>query len=611
MTLAQPFPENLLSLISGRSLAEIEKHAPSLDRLDEPAEEENDGQHDQLTWLYHEFGVGSILTAAQRKEAREAGWTLCVCTETMGTWCRDWEFRRNVHDGGDCACWCESCSDYRVWFWAVGPGVRRKAAEARRRADEDPDTEPEACSCIADDHEYLAGATQLPRYPAAHMAVSCLCRCMPCRAWRQYQGWHDAEMFRQAREELRLEEIAKRERIAELDRQAAEHARWKASPEGQAQLAAEEAERQRLAAEAREQRQREFDQLEETSRRDFQRARTDPDMVTSVNDPIRDLQALAAACGGDAWKTAVDPRTGELRENWDARQDGDVECYPCLGGLYVHREQLVELRGRGCTAHRAEVARIREKGVLIPDYEYCLAGCPNLEAYVHPLHGGQALRSYFDRRYEGVFAWTGTLLADPGTGKRARYAGCRWELVEFTDEDLKNAMQANDWMLPHLAGIGQLATLRPDGSIVAVTGYDPATGYWYAPAGTPGQRSMPAGASSRRSGVTGAADRLALAASLPHQLLEFARREIDWTGTFTQLKKELSWPGTPKSLSASVWKDELVIMALGVIIERADRVGPTRAAGIRIRHQIERSERSNAPRALPPVVLPGEIEVER
>jgi hypothetical protein len=77
------------------------------------------------------------------------------------------------------------------------------------------------------------------------------------------------------------------------------------------------------------------------------------------------------------------------------------------------------------------------------------------------------------------------------------------------------------------------------------------------------------------------------------------------------LKDKLGWPGTPKALSAAIWRDELVIMALGVIIERVDRIGPTRAAGIRIRHQIERSERSNAPRALPPSVLPGEIEPER
>ncbi len=40
-----------VTLISGRSPAEIEKRAPSLDGLDEPTEEENDGQHDQLTWF--------------------------------------------------------------------------------------------------------------------------------------------------------------------------------------------------------------------------------------------------------------------------------------------------------------------------------------------------------------------------------------------------------------------------------------------------------------------------------------------------------------------------------------------------------------------------------
>ena len=602
MTLAQPCPENLLSLISGRSLAEIEKRTPSLDGLDEPAEE-NDGQHDQLTWFYHEYGVGSIYTRAEREEALKNGWTLCVCTEDKGTWMWDWQSRQNTHADGECSCWCENCDGYRNWYWVAGPGRRRLIHE-------DPAVEPETCACIADDKEYLAGDVEHPRYPVYHQANACECRCMPCRAWRQYQTRLDSERFRQVLEEERLKEIARREAILEADRKAAEHARWVASPEGKAELARQEAERQRLAAEDRERRQREFDQAEESARLDFLRLDTDPDMVRSVDDPVRDLQALVAACSGTAWRTAADPRTGEMRENWDARQNGDVECYPALGKLYMHRGQLVELRGRGCPEHRAEVEEWRRKGLLTTDYEYCLSDCP-AEVYVHPLHGGQALKSYLDRQYEGVFRWTGEMLSSPSAGRPAKFAGRHWEIIEFGDADFKDAMAANDFMVAHLAGIGQLPTLRPDGTLVSCTGYDPATGFWYAPAGTPGQRSMAAGASSKRSGMTGVTTRTALTASLPHQLAEFAQRVTDWTGSFTQLKEQLGWPGTPKGLSSAIWKDELVIMALGVIIERVDRVGETRAAGIRIRHQIERSERSNAPRALPPVVLPGEIEVER
>ena len=549
-------------------------------------------------WLYNEHGIGWLYTEAERKEiSSKFPWTWCVCTEEYGTWCQDWQFRENQHADGLCSCWCENCEGHRTWYWAVGPGKKRLLHEA-------PAVEPESCLCLADDHEYLAGDVPEPRYQVAHRASACECRCMPCRAWREYQSWLDSKSFREYMEKERQKEIARREKIAEADRKAAEHARWLASDEGQAQLAAEEAERQRKLAEDRERRQREFDQEETLARQDFIRARTDRDLVVSVGDPVKDLQALVLACSGTSWRTAADPRTGEMRESWDDRQEGDTECFPALGGLFEHQGQLVELRGRGCSAHRAEVEEWRRKGISTTDYEYCLSSCSDMEVYLHRLHGGQSLKSFLDRQYEAVFHWTGQLKSNPATGKRAKFAGCSWEEVEFTDEDYKNAMAADDWQVPHLAGIGQLPILRPDGSLVTCTGYDLPTGFWFTPAGAPGQRSM---GTSKRSGVTGSTQRAALTSGLPHRLLEFAQRETVWVGTFTQLKEQIGWPGTPKALSAAIWKDELTIMALGVIIERVERLGETRAPGIRIRHQMQRSERSNVPRALPPVVLPGKI----
>ena len=561
--------------------------------------------HAQLSWLYNEHGVGWLYTEAERKEINNKSkfpWTWCVCTEEYGTWCWTWEHRENTHADGECSCWCPDCEDHRTWYWAAGPG-------AKKLADTPPAVEPEACTCLAEDKEYLAGTAENPRYPVYHQAASCQCRCMVCRAWREYQAHLDSKSFREYLEEQRLKEMARREEIARRDREEAERARYLASPEGQAEIAAAEAEQKRKEAEARERRQAEFDRDEELSRQHFQRMDTDPDMVRSSGDPVRDLQALVAACSGTSWRTAADPSTGELRETWDDRQPGDQECYPLIGKLFEHQGQLVELRGRGCSKHRAEVEQWRRKGLPTTDYEYCLSECRDMEPYPHRIHGGQALKSYLDRQYEGVFHWTGQLLSDPGTGKRARFAGCSWESVTFDDADYKNAMAADDWQVPHLAGIAPLPTLRPDGTMVICTGYDVATGFWFTPAGTPGQRSM--GASSRRSGVTGSTHRAALASGLPHRLLEFAQEVRIWEGTMTQLKERLGWPGTPKALSAAIWKDELTIMALGVIIERGERLGETRAPGIRIRHQMQRSERSNVPRALPPVVLPGKIDPER
>ena len=336
--------------------------------------------------------------------------------------------------------------------------------------------------------------------------------------------------------------------------------------------------------------------------------------------PGQDLQALAAACGGDRWKTAADPRTGELRETWDARLDGDVECYPGLGGLFVFGGQLVELQGRGCTAHRAEVARLREMGGEVTDFEYCLSDCPGLEVSVHPIHGGQALKSYFERQYAGVFIWSGELRSDPRTGQRARYAGRRLQIAEFSDENFKDVMQANDWRVPVLAGLAYLPAIRRDRvTPVPVSGYDAVDGIWYSPADAPGQRSMAAGPGRR--GVSGAATRLALDSGLVAKMLEFATQRVVWEGTFTDLGKEIGWSGSPKALSAAVWKAELQLLGFGVIVQRIDRYGPTRAAGIRVclapaadtrrAPEIKRSERSTLRDDLPRAILPGEIEPER
>jgi len=586
---------------------------------DEP-EEALDDQRDQMLWFYNEYGIGSVMSADRREAAQAKGWTLCVCTEVLGTWEQDWYYRETQHAEGECSCWCEPCGDHRAWYWAAGPGRKRLINEV-------PAVEPVSCTCIADDHEFLAAGVRFPRYPVQHEAGACECRCMPCRAWREYQAHLHAEIYRQVVEEQRQKAIAWREEIARKDREAAELAAWKASPEGQAELAAQEAERQRLEAERKEQRQRDFDRAEVSCRLDLMRADTDPDLVRSCDDPVRDIQAMVAACSGDAWRTAADPRTHEVRETWDDREPGDVEQYPAMGGLFMHQNQLVELRGRGCTEHREEVRKYREKGMETTDWEFCTSDCPGMEAYVFPLYGGPALKSYIERQYVAVFRWTGDLRTNPATGKLGKFAGRHWEIVEFDDADYKTAMQALDFRVAYLASLARLPTLRSDGTLVSCTGYDPVDGIWYGRPDAPGQRSMGAGASSRRRGITGATAQAAMSVGLPHRLLEFAQQETDWTGTMTQLKELIGWPGTPKGLSSAIWRDELVIMALGVIIERVDRLGETRAPGIRIRHQIERSgrsdvpardneasnapERSDVPRALPPVILPGKIDPER
>jgi hypothetical protein len=105
------------------------------------------------------------------------------------------------------------------------------------------------------------------------------------------------------------------------------------------------------------------------------------------------------------------------------------------------------------------------------------------------------------------------------------------------------------------------------------------------------------------------------------QLLEFAQQRVIWEGTFGMLAKEISWSGSPKALSSAVWKAELQLLAAGVIVQRIDRYGPTRGAGIRIClapagdtrpvPEIECSGRSTLRNDLPHVVLPGTIEPER
>lgn len=401
-------------------------------------EELVDEYHAQLLWLYSEYGTGWVVPKAERERlTKKHGLVWCVCFSEYGVTTL-WESRATTHGDGNCCCWCEACEDYRHWYWAVGPGPKRKAAEARQLADANPVVEPEACECLADDLEYLAGTASHPRYPVQHACGSCLCRCMPCRARRGYEAHLTSERFRQVADEIRLKAIEEREALAERSRKERERATWEASDEGKAEIARKKAEADAAYAK----------RLAETRALRARMMKTGPSdgpWVSPGSDPVAAFRKLVV------WASS--------NKIWDPA---------CYGRLFVtrrgHKDVLVELRSNEDCTDKYHVQWRAEE----PDGEFCDADCGGTFT-VTEIKSLAMLESYIVRKKLHVFYL-------PPDEEWARWFWFDYDIEqEHKQQVWTDQLWRGCW---RLRGTHQLPFRRPDGSEVEWPGYDEQTQFW-------------------------------------------------------------------------------------------------------------------------------------
>lgn len=217
---------------------------------------------------------------------------------------------------------------------------------------------------------------------------------------------------------------------------------------------------------------------------------------------MRLLAAAASATDEKTW--AFDPLTRDRTSRYNGE---GVPWLGEFGWLFLHRGRLAEMRASGCREHAEDLAEYRRSEPDCPDWAECDAEC-DVQISLVPITNWRALRDHFARNEMAAYTLP--------------EGDARWEPAVTPDAAFQVAMASGFWPgVATLWNFAPLPFLRPDGSIVIASGYDPATGMWGVPARSAGQGALPQ--------------------SLAGQLAEVAlARGGDWLGPIGELAADLA-----------------------------------------------------------------------